>query len=253
MKKFVLTALAISLLSACSPKTDKTTDTKTTASSVASTVVTTASPASAVAPVMASGTAPAIVASTVVIASAPQPVASAVVVPTGDTKSTADAPVAPTAQPATAQTPLQTDLIALMGAIQHLEQNSQQKQAEMQQQLQTKIAKAKTPEQQQALQKTVVSDVIAYRTQQKNELANVPLTDKRVKSARDKMVESMTNDIKANKVILSHPAPTPEAQKEYANAMKQAQTSGDQARQQVQKLLAEAGMAKEPSATKPKK
>lgn len=248
MKKFVLTALAISLLSACSPKTDKTTDTKTTASSVASTVVTTASPASAVAPVMASGTAPAIVASTVVIASAPQPVANAVVVPTGDTKSTADAPVAPTAQ-----TPLQTDLIALMGAIQHLEQNSQQKQAEMQQQLQTKIAKAKTPEQQQALQKTIVSDVIAYRTQQKNELANVPLTDKRVKSARDKMVESMTNDIKANKVILSHPAPTPEAQKEYANAMKQAQTSGDQARQQVQKLLAEAGMAKEPSATKPKK
>lgn len=245
MKKFVFTALAISLLSACSPKTDKPVATKTTASTVASTVITTAttpSPASTVAPV-ASATAPAIVASTVVIASAPQPAVTPI----------ATAPVAPTAQPAPTQSPLQTDLIALMGAVQHLEQDSQQKQAEMQQQLKAKIEKAKTPEQQQALQKTIVGDVIAYRTKQKNELASVPLTDKRVKSARDKMVESMTNDIKANKVILSHPTPTAEAQKEYANAMKQAQASGDQARKQVQKLLAEAGMAKEPPATKPKK
>lgn len=251
MKKFVFTALAISLLSACSPKTDKPVATKTTASTVASTVITTAttpSPASTVAPV-ASATAPAIVASTVVIASAPQPA----VTPVATTAPVATAPVAPTAQPAPTQSPLQTDLIALMGAVQHLEQDSQQKQAEMQQQLKAKIEKAKTPEQQQALQKTIVGDVIAYRTKQKNELASVPLTDKRVKSARDKMVESMTNDIKANKVILSHPTPTAEAQKEYANAMKQAQASGDQARKQVQKLLAEAGMAKEPPATKPKK
>ena len=258
MKKIAVTALSVGLvttltgLSACTQKDDK--QKTTVASTVASTVIQTAS---TTAPATASA-APTIAASTVVLkASAPDSAAPIVTPQTAaasaTTATTTTATTTPAQASANARTPLQTDLITFLAAGKNLQQEAETKQAAMQKQLQAKAKDAKTPEAQQKLQQQLITDVVAFKTQQKQQLQSIALTEPRVKAVRDKMVESLDNDIKASQIVIKNPQPTPETQKSFTNTMKKAQDANMQASEQLHKLLQEAGMANDTPTAKGKK
>lgn len=257
MKKFAISVLALGLASASLTACTKKNDTPDTATPSASSVTSTASTPAASSIVTASAT-PVASSNTATVATptassqaATQPITAVTASSTTTTTTTTTAPQA--AQPAAAtHTPLQADLITLMGTIKHLEEESQTKQAAMDKELKTKAEKAKTPEQQAALQKSVITDVIAFKNSQKQQLSKIPLSEPRVKAARDKMVASLASDIKATQIVLSTPEPTEASKKTFNAEMKKAQDAGMQARDQIQKLMVESGMVKE-TATKSSK
>lgn len=261
MKKFAVTALSIGLmtglttLSACTKK-DAATKT-TTASTVASTVVA-AQPNQPSQPA-ASAVAPAIIASTVVVANNASAPAATVVTPdtavaAGASQNTTTTTTAPAQQAAGSQrTPLQADLITFLAAGQNLQQEAMTKQSSMEKDLKAKAEKAKTPEQQAAFQKELLTDVVAFKSKQKQTLSNVQLTEPRVKAVRDKMVAALDNDIKATQIVLKNPNPTPETKKSFDAEMKKMENANRSAAQQLKKLMDEAGMSQEPPAKSSKK
>lgn len=266
MKKFAVTALSIGLmtglttLSACTKK-DAATKT-TTASTVASTVVA-AQPNQPSQPA-ASAVAPAIIASTVVVANNASAPAATVVTPdtavaagasqNTTTTTTTTTTTAPAQQAAGSQrTPLQADLITFLAAGQNLQQEAMTKQSSMEKDLKAKAEKAKTPEQQAAFQKELLTDVVAFKSKQKQTLSNVQLTEPRVKAVRDKMVAALDNDIKATQIVLKNPNPTPETKKSFDAEMKKMENANRSAAQQLKKLMDEAGMSQEPPAKSSKK
>lgn len=260
MKKFAISVLALGLASASLTACTKKNDTPDTATPSASSVTSTASTPAASSIVTASAT-PVASSNTATVATptassqaATQPITAVTASSTTSTTTTTTTTTAPqAAQPAAAtHTPLQADLITLMGTIKHLEEESQTKQAAMDKELKTKAEKAKTPEQQAALQKSVITDVIAFKNSQKQQLSKIPLSEPRVKAARDKMVASLASDIKATQIVLSTPEPTEASKKTFNAEMKKAQDAGMQARDQIQKLMVESGMVKE-TATKSSK
>lgn len=266
LNKLTLTLLSFGVvtgMTACA-KNDKPATT-TTASTVASTV------AVAPKPIYASTTPSnsTIVASTVVLkASTPAPMQSAMPVTpasavanaitkdvTATTQPTAQPPSQASVQPVTTntRTPLQADLITLIATGQNLQKDAVAKQATMQKELQQKAKTIKTPEAQRKVQKEMLTDVVAYKTKQKQQLQSIALSEPRVKAVRDKMVSSLNSDIKATQIVLNSPTPTAQTQKSFTDAMKKMEADNAQAAQQLQKLLKEAGMANDTPTVKAKK
>lgn len=221
MKKTPLTLLAMGVmatLAACSPKKDKAGET-TNASVVASTVV--SAPAQAASQPVAS-VAPAIVASTVVVA------------PAGST--TAATPMSASAPTPASQSnvALKTDLALLFKTLNDLDRDTAAKQADMQKKMQN----AKTPADQQAFFKEVLSQLEL----QKATLNKLKFNDARVTKARDKMVESIDSSHTGTQALVKNPTATPETHPEIAKAMQSSQKSAEQAKEMLMKLTEEAGM-----------
>lgn len=263
LNKLTLTLVSVGLLTsltACNKNT--TTTPATTASTVASTVVVTPATASSPSATLIASQ-PKVVASTVIVnASAPAPSPTALPAPVTPASADANAstkdvtaPTQSNGQPTTANshTPLQADLITLLATGQNLQKDAMQKQASMEKTLQQKAKTIKTAEDQRQAQKALLTDVIAYKTQQKQQLQSVPLTEPRVIAVRDKMVSSLNSDIKATQIVLNNPEPTAQTKKSFTNEMKKMEADNTQAAQQLQKLLKEAGMAETAPKGKAKK
>lgn len=261
LNKLTLTLVSVGLLTsltACNKNTATTP--ATTASTVASTVVVAPATASSPSATLVASQ-PKVVASTVIVnASAPAPSPTALpapVTPASAVASTKDvtAPTQSSGQPTTANshTPLQADLITLLATGQNLQKDAMQKQASMEKTLQQKAKTIKTAEDQRQAQKALLTDVIAYKTQQKQQLQSVPLTEPRVIAVRDKMVSSLNSDIKATQIVLDNPEPTAQTKKSFTNEMKKMEADNTQAAQQLQKLLKEAGVAETAPKGKDKK
>lgn len=235
MKKTSLSVLTLGVmvsLAACS-KTEKPTQT-TTASFAASTVVTTA-PAPVATPTTAS-TPPTIAASTVVVAPASTPANPLIANPTAPV--TTQAATQPANPAATAANPaglaLKADLTQLIRTLNQLDRDSAAKQAEMAKKMQN----AKTPADQQAFFK----DVVTQLDIQKAALQKLKFNDPRVDNVRDKMVESINHSRSGTQALSKNPTATPETHPKIAKDMQASQQSAEQARDMLMKLTEEAGI-----------
>lgn len=163
------------------------------------------------------------------------------------------APVAKATTPSqTANSPLQQNLLALIQTGKQLQSEARIKQNTMTAQFKTKAEQAKTPAQQQALQKEFLNDIIAFKTAQSQKLASLNLTEPRVKAVRDNMILSLNSDIKATKIVLANPTPTPATKQAFETEVKAMQQAHQQANTQLTNLMREAGL-QPPSATTAKK
>lgn len=235
LKKSITTAGVISVvlgLSACSQKEDKA---ATTTSASATTTTTTTSTTTTAAT-------PAVVASQVNV-TVPASAAATTVASTTTTTTPAAAEKAANsvasspATNATAATPnlaLKADLTQLFRTLNELDRNTQAKQAEMAKKMQS----AKTPADQQAFFKEVVTQLDL----QKATLNKLKFNDPRVAQTRDKMVESINNSREGTAALIKKPNATPDTNPEIAKSMEKAQKSAEEARAMLMKLTDEAGI-----------
>lgn len=233
----LLTISMMALLTACSPKQDKS---ATTASATA----TTATPASVTTSTTSNSTT--VNASTVMVAptaptvsaSAPAPSTNEAM-PTIPTPNSNNAPASvPTSTVDDKTLALRGDLTLLFRTLNQLERSTATKQAEMSK----KIQNAKTPADQQAFFKEIVKQLDI----QKATLNKLKFNDERVAKARDKMVESIDSSRAGTAGLAKNPTATPESNPEIAKAMEASQKSAVEARAMLMQLTKEAGIQPEP-------
>lgn len=166
---------------------------------------------------------------------------------TASTLSFADAsrPVAAAAVNDAKNTLLRQDLITLIKTGQAIEAETKPKQLELEKKYQPQLAQAKTDAQKQALQSQFLSDIVAFKTAQKQKMLAVKLSEPRVASLRDKVVATLDSDIAAAQVVIDTPTPTPESQKKFVTAITQSKSLTQQTHASFTSLMAEAGLTKD--------
>lgn len=145
----------------------------------------------------------------------------------------------------TAPTLLQQNLMTLVKAGQAMEAETKVKQAEIEKKYQPKAADAKTDAQKMALQSQFLTDVIAYKTYQKQKFAGIKLTEPRVATLRDKYIETLNSDIAAAQIVIANPKPTPESKKKFVDQITKSENLTVEVHNSLESLMKEAGFKKQ--------
>lgn len=144
-------------------------------------------------------------------------------------------PVASTptqAAPPSKQALLRDDLTKLFRTIDEFDRQTQAKQNEIAQKIQT----VNTPQEQANLFKQVVSQM----HQQKKTLEKLQFNDPRVTQVRNLMIESVNHSIAGTQAMIKNPTATPETHPQIVQHMEKSQDIAVQARERLLKLTQEA-------------
>lgn len=129
---------------------------------------------------------------------------------------------------------LKADLNTLFKTINEIDQKHQAKQAELEQKMQS----AQSPED----QKKIFDEVIKQLDTQKKTLQGLDFNEKRVSQVRDKMLKNIDETRKGMAIMAKNPEATPESHPEIGKTMQQADKTASEVRENIQKLVAEAGI-----------
>ncbi|MBD3727817.1 MAG: hypothetical protein IE936_12235 [Moraxella osloensis] len=145
----------------------------------------------------------------------------------------------------TAPTLLQQNLLTLIKAGQAMEAETQVKQAEIEKKYQPKVAEAKTDAQKAAIQTQFLTDVIAYKSYQKQKFAAIKLTEPSVSNLRDQYIETLSSDIAAAQIVIANPKPTADSKKKFAAQLTKSKNLTLAVRNGLDALMKKAGFKKQ--------